>query len=80
MQIPIGIRFNLWRSICKFGRRENDIPLIDVNKEFEKYNENYQDKFLLSKIDQVHLSKEGNKLIAQAMLDPILNIIKEQKK
>ena len=59
--------------------KENDIPLIDVNKEFEKYNENYKDKFLFF-LDRAHLSEEGNKLVAQAMLGPILNIVKESKK
>jgi lysophospholipase L1-like esterase len=53
----------------------NDVPLVDVNSAFEKYNDNYKEKFLLF-TDRMHPTKEGNKLIAEVLFEPISKVIK----
>ena len=58
---------------------KNNIPLIDVSVEFEKLNNDYKAKFKLF-TDKMHLTSEGNKLIAQTMLQPMKEIINEKFK
>ena len=68
------------RNIRKIQRElaaKNDIPLIDVNAPFEKMNGDYKEKFKLFK-DRMHLTSEGNKLIAETMLEPILKVSEER--
>ena len=64
------------RKIQRDLAQSNNVPLIDVNAEFEKFNGDYKNKFKFF-TDKMHLTPKGNKLIAEAMLQPIRNIIKE---
>jgi len=47
----------------------NDIPLIDANAPFENLNGDYKAKFKI--FDRMHLTPEGNKLLAKILLEPI---------
>ena len=58
--------------------KKHNIPIIDVNKAFDKYNDNYEEKFNLF-TDDVHLSEKGNTLIAQTLLPRIKKIVQEIK-
>ncbi|MBK50000.1 MAG: hypothetical protein CL768_03065 [Chloroflexi bacterium] len=66
------------RSNLRVLAEENGIPLIDVNNSFEKLNNDYKAKFNLF-VDRQHLTPKGNTVIAETMLDPIRNIIKQRK-
>ena len=64
------------RRIIRELAKENNIPLIDVNKRFEEENSNYKYKFSLF-VDRMHLAPKGNTLIAETMLPSIKNILKQ---
>ena len=66
------------RSNLRVLAEENGIPLIDVNNSLEKLNNDYKAKFNLF-VDRQHLTPKGNTVIAETMLDPIRNIIKQRK-
>ena len=65
------------RAILKELAKKNNIPLIDVNQRFEKENHNFIKKFSYF-TDRMHLTPEGNTLIAETMVPSIKNIIKIQ--
>jgi lysophospholipase L1-like esterase len=54
--------------------RENQIPLIDVNQAFDQYNQDHKAKFKLF-VDRMHLTKEGNTLIATTMYPEIKALV-----
>ena len=61
------------RTIRKIQRdlaMRNDIPLIDANAPFENLNGDYKAKFKIF-TDRMHLTPEGNKLLAKILLEPI---------
>ena len=58
--------------------QKNQIPLVDVKLGFDQYDSDYKKKFKLF-TDRMHLRPEGNRLIAEMMLDPIKNIIIQGK-
>ena len=63
------------RAILKELSKKNNIPIIDVNQRFEKENHNFIKKFSYF-IDKMHLTPEGNTLIAETMEASIKNILK----
>lgn len=66
-----GIRKNLHELAQK-----NQIPLIDVNQAFNRYNQDHQAKFKLF-VDRMHLTKEGNTLIAQTMYPEMKTLVEQ---
>ena len=63
------------RTILKELAKKNNIPLVDLNQRFEKENHNFIKKFSYF-VDRMHLTPEGNTLIAETMVAPIKNILK----
>lgn len=58
---------------------KNGVPLIDANAPFERLNGDYRAKFQLF-VDRMHLTKEGNTLIAQAMYPKIKQAVERIRK
>ena len=54
---------------------KNNIPIINVNQRFEKENPDFIKKFSYF-VGSIHLTPEGNTLIAETMVAPIKNILK----
>ncbi|MDC0206860.1 GDSL-type esterase/lipase family protein [Nitrospinae bacterium] len=63
------------RSILKELAKKNNVPIINVNQRFEKENPDFIKKFSYF-VDRMHLTPEGNTLIAETMVAPIKNILK----
>jgi lysophospholipase L1-like esterase len=57
---------------------ENQIPLVEVNKAFDRYNADYRSKFALF-TDRFHLTNEGNKLIAETLAPQLLEILRQKR-
>jgi lysophospholipase L1-like esterase len=66
-----AIRRNLHHLAEKNGK-----PLIDANAPFESLNGDYRAKFQLF-VDRMHLTKEGNALIAKAMYPEIKGVVEK---
>ncbi|MBK50001.1 MAG: hypothetical protein CL768_03070 [Chloroflexi bacterium] len=58
--------------------QKNQVPLIDVKPRFDLYDNDYKKKFKYF-VDRMHLHPEGNRLIAEVMLDPIKKVIQKMK-
>jgi lysophospholipase L1-like esterase len=56
--------------------RDNHVPLIDVNQAFDQFNQDYKAKFKLF-VDRMHLTQEGNTLIATTMYPEMKVLVKQ---
>jgi len=63
------------RAILEELAKKNKIPLIDVNQRFEKENHNFIKKFSYF-TDRMHLTPEGNMIIAETIAPSMKNILK----
>lgn len=64
------------RRILHELAEKNDVLLIDANAPFDAYNNDYKKKFQLF-TDRMHLMKEGNRLIAEAMYGPLRSVVEQ---
>ena len=70
---------NYYSGIIRKLSRENDLPIVDLRKDFSEYlkqdNPQNLEKGILT-TDRVHLNEEGNKLVADSMWKVIQSLKK----
>ena len=68
---------NLYANIVRNLSKKNNLPLIDLRKEFleygSKYNPENKDRGILTR-DRVHLNEKGNQLVADLMWKAIKSL------
>jgi lysophospholipase L1-like esterase len=70
MSNPLDGDLNKYCNIIRDIAKKNDLPLVDLRKEFQNYyksgNPNNEEKNILT-YDKVHLNTKGNQLVAGLM-------------
>ena len=70
MSSPLDGDLNKYCNIIRYIAKKNDLPLVDLRKEFGNYyktnNPNNEEKNILT-YDKVHLNTKGNQLVADLM-------------